>query len=37
LNPKEYKKFRKATYKGFNRKKNYKKISIPPAKASKLI
>ncbi len=29
LNPKEYKAFRKATYKGFNRRKNYKKIEIP--------
>ena len=29
LDPKEYKYFRKETYKNFNRKKNYKKISIP--------
>jgi uncharacterized protein YraI len=29
LNPKDFRAFRKATYKGFNRKKNYKKIEIP--------
>jgi len=29
LNPKDFKVFRKATYKDFNKKKNYKKIEIP--------